>query len=291
MASDIIYRPAQAMRVGGLYGFQYSCIGAGCVLHRQPLHGRELICVERGEAEISASDVQYTLRQGQALVLPSGGTSHLWADGRTGAAVLVASFACNSPALRALRGRPRTLAPAQRLLLARLLAAGRRAFGPLPTLDDGQPPCAHPAAPRGNGLAVCTYLTLLLLELLLHNAPATPPPHAAPAEDPFAQVFTRTRELMCAALDGSLSFPAVCRAVGLSATVFKERFHRHTGMTVMDYYRRLRIEEARRRLRAGGTTIARVADELGYSSAAAFSRQFRQVMRMTPSDYLHALQA
>lgn len=127
----------------------------------------------------------------------------------------------------------------------------------------------------------------MLLALLAKPAPCTA---ALPiAEDGFATLLRRTRELMSASLDGSLRFTQVCRAVGLSATVFKERFHRHTGLTVMDYYRRLRIEEARRRLREGDCNIAQVADEMGYSSAAAFSRQFRQVMRITPSEYLRSV--
>jgi AraC-like DNA-binding protein len=54
----------------------------------------------------------------------------------------------------------------------------------------------------------------------------------------------------------------------------------------MEYYRRLRIEEARRRLRAGDMNIAQVADALGYSSPAAFSRQFKHQMKMTPREYL-----
>ena len=68
--------------------------------------------------------------------------------------------------------------------------------------------------------------------------------------------------------------------------MFKERFRRYTGVTVMDYYRRLRIDEARRQLRSGNKNIAQVADDLGYSSAAAFSRQFKQVMKLTPSQYV-----
>jgi AraC-like DNA-binding protein len=86
--------------------------------------------------------------------------------------------------------------------------------------------------------------------------------------------------------DGSLRFSQVCRGVGLSQTVLKERFRRYAGITVMDYYRRLRIEEARRRLRAGEKNITQIADELGYSSTAAFSRQFKHLMRLTPSEYL-----
>ncbi|MDD3214666.1 MAG: helix-turn-helix domain-containing protein [Eubacteriales bacterium] len=50
------------------------------------------------------------------------------------------------------------------------------------------------------------------------------------------------------------------------------------------------MEEARRRLRSGEKNITQVADELGYSSIAAFSRQFKQLMKLTPSEYLCTIQ-
>ena len=54
----------------------------------------------------------------------------------------------------------------------------------------------------------------------------------------------------------------------------------------MAYYQRLRIQESRRLLRQGRMSVSRVAAELGYSSPQAFSRQFKRVTGVCPTEYL-----
>jgi AraC-like DNA-binding protein len=264
-------------------------IGAGQSAQRDGFGQWELVFIRSGEAEVIAESSSHVLRAGQLLIHRPCNAYALTACCLESAHVFVAAFVCNSPAMRRLRDRCFSLTPAQRSLTARLITESALVFGPLAGLNRQRSPMPRIGSPRGGQQLVGLYLAQLLLALL--QKPSPPPYHSPrPAMDEsFLPLYMRTRELMSATLDGSLRFTQVCRAVGLSATVFKERFQRHTGLTVMDYYRRLRIEEARRRLREGNCNIAQIADELGYSSAAAFSRQFRQVMRITPSEYLRSV--
>ena len=89
--------------------------------------------------------------------------------------------------------------------------------------------------------------------------------------------------------DGSLTFEALCRHSGLCATALKSAFRRVNGMGVMEYYRRLRLEEARRLLREGRYNVTQTAEKLGYSSVNAFSRQFRALLGVTPTGYLKSV--
>ena len=90
-------------------------------------------------------------------------------------------------------------------------------------------------------------------------------------------------------LDGSLSFEEICRRSGLSQTALKACFRRYNRMGVMEYYQRLRIEEARRLLREGRLNVTQTAEKLGYSSIHAFSRQFKRLMGVTPLNYLRTI--
>ena len=291
MRESTVFRLQNTIRIGGLVGLQNGSIGAGQSVHRNGSGQWELVFLRGGEAEIIADNCSHLLQAGQLVIHRPREAYSLIARGPDGAHMSFVAFVCNSPAMRKLRGRSFTLTPAQQRLAARLAAECSLAFGPLQGLDDQAPLMPRRDAPRGSQQLVGLYLTQLLLELL--QRPYLAPSQNLPVamDESFLPLYCRTRELMCATLDGSLRFTQVCRAVGLSATVFKERFQRHTGLTVMDFYRRLRIEEARKRLRKGDRNIAQVADELGYSSAAAFSRQFRQVMRITPSDYLRSVRS
>ncbi|MBC8040035.1 MAG: helix-turn-helix transcriptional regulator [Opitutaceae bacterium] len=71
----------------------------------------------------------------------------------------------------------------------------------------------------------------------------------------------------------------------LSVTQFSERFLAETGFTPARYLRQERIERAKRLLRAGGKTVAEIAQATGFSSSQNLATAFRQAEGMAPGDY------
>ncbi len=69
---------------------------------------------------------------------------------------------------------------------------------------------------------------------------------------------------------------AMAERVALSPSRFAARFVREVGEPPMAYVTRWRMNLACRRLRQAETSIAHLAKELGYESAAAFNRAFRR---------------
>jgi AraC-like DNA-binding protein len=68
----------------------------------------------------------------------------------------------------------------------------------------------------------------------------------------------------------------LAREVGLSRSVFAERFTHYVHMAPMHYLGRWRLQLAARRLERPGVNIAQVAQEVGYESEAAFNRAFKR---------------
>ena len=56
-----------------------------------------------------------------------------------------------------------------------------------------------------------------------------------------------------------------------------------------DYVNQFRIEESKLLLRGGALSMGEIAKKLGFSSQQHFSRQFRTVTGMTPSEYVRSL--
>jgi AraC-like DNA-binding protein len=75
---------------------------------------------------------------------------------------------------------------------------------------------------------------------------------------------------------------ALAREVGLSRSVFAERFVHYVGLAPMHYLARWRMQLAARRLEITGMSIAQVATEVGYESEAAFNRSFKKYVGMPP---------
>ncbi len=75
---------------------------------------------------------------------------------------------------------------------------------------------------------------------------------------------------------------ALAREVGLSRSVFAERFAHYVGLAPMHYLARWRMQLAARRLEVPGLSIAQVAAEVGYESEAAFNRSFKKYVGTPP---------
>lgn len=75
---------------------------------------------------------------------------------------------------------------------------------------------------------------------------------------------------------------ALAHQVGLSRSVLAARFSDMVGMPAMQYLARWRLVLAARRLEEPGVIVARVAQDVGYASEAAFQRAFKKHMGVSP---------
>lgn len=80
----------------------------------------------------------------------------------------------------------------------------------------------------------------------------------------------------------TLRIEDVARIAGLGPSAFHRRFKALTSMSPLQYQKRLRLQEARRQLLAGGLDAARVAYAVGYESPSQFSREYARVFGAPP---------
>ncbi len=84
----------------------------------------------------------------------------------------------------------------------------------------------------------------------------------------------------------NLTFDDVCRFSNLSRTSLKVLFKDKMGTGVMEYFKKLKIEEAKKMMREGEYNFTQISEILGYTSIHYFSRHFKNVTDMTPSQYV-----
>jgi len=77
----------------------------------------------------------------------------------------------------------------------------------------------------------------------------------------------------------------LAREVGMSRSVFAERFTALIGSPPMHYLSNWRLQLAALALAHHGTSIAQVAAEVGYESEAAFNRAFKKQVGVTPGSW------
>jgi len=86
-------------------------------------------------------------------------------------------------------------------------------------------------------------------------------------------------------LDADLSLERLARVANFSPYHFHRVFSGMVGESVHAHIRRIRLERAADRLRRGSQAITAIAFDAGYDSHEAFTRAFRAMTGLPPSEY------
>jgi AraC family transcriptional regulator len=86
-------------------------------------------------------------------------------------------------------------------------------------------------------------------------------------------------------LGGPMSLECIGNTVGLSPGHFARKFHNSAGESLGRFINRRRISASFMILRAGETSLLKVALDLGFSSQSHFTRLFSGLTGMTPASF------
>ena len=82
-----------------------------------------------------------------------------------------------------------------------------------------------------------------------------------------------------------LQIKSLAKVAFLSETQFKKLFKQQTGMTVMEYVTKLRMEKAQALLTHTDYSLQIVGEKVGYSELSSFSRKFSQYFNLPPTRF------
>lgn len=128
------------------------------------------------------------------------------------------------------------------------------------------------------------YLQQLRIELLRQGKMV---PRNYPKGD--AAILLRAQRIICDNARCKLSVPEIARRAGVSPSYLTALFHKHLPFSPGAYIRRVKLEESRAMIREGALNFTQIAQMLEYSTVHQFSRQFKEVFGMTPSEYAKTL--
>ena len=83
-----------------------------------------------------------------------------------------------------------------------------------------------------------------------------------------------------------ISLDDISYYAGISKTSVKKLFKEEVGFGACEYFTRLKIERAKELIADNKNNFTEIAEILGYDSIHYFSRQFKQYVSMSPTEYL-----
>lgn len=85
--------------------------------------------------------------------------------------------------------------------------------------------------------------------------------------------------------DQNLNVSMICEAVGIIVQRLTPMFREQLDMGIAEYVNYKRIEEAKRLLSSTKLTVKQITEEIGYSTTDTFTRNFRKLENLTPTEY------
>lgn len=137
----------------------------------------------------------------------------------------------------------------------------------------------HPNIHQNPSRAIQTIgrFTQLLIDLATWNEIKTP------AEDNW---LNKSMRLLSEPVSSVwLSPQAVAKEVGLNYENFRKLFNQHTGFSPGKFQRNRKIDQACAMIYRGHSNLKELSEELGFCDPYHFSKVFRQIKGIPPSDY------
>lgn len=252
----------------------------------------EMVYIDKGEAIITADAKDIVLHTGQLYIHKPMEYHNIRCNGVSAPNSVIVSFVCHDDILYSISGRVIDCGERLKNMLAAIIAEAQQAFSS--PMDDFYTSRLQRREEQRFGCEqmIKLNLELMLIRLVRHNSGAIKEEdvslHKANSDD---ELMAQICMFIEANVEKRLRFEDICRKFSLSASAVKSLFRRKMGHGAMDYYNRCRINRAKLMIREQNLNFAQISERLGYSSQHYFSRQFRNLSGMSPTEYADSVKA
>ncbi len=104
-------------------------------------------------------------------------------------------------------------------------------------------------------------------------------------EDPTIEKINTAVEILRNDITAKISPEEVAERIGISYSLFRRIFKENMGTSPAQYQMDIRLKKAHELLTTTNYSIAKIAENLGFSDTAQFSTFFRKRQNMTPREY------
>lgn len=248
----------------------------------------ELVYIDQGEMICTSEDNMFTLKNGELVFHQPNEFHNLACDGEHSPNVSIITFDCHSPAMQKFSGKIFKLTADEKNLLSLLFDEGLACF----RMEDENNPLIQKLHRRESSPFGCSQMTKNLLEIFLimlsRNrivATRTERKNYLINGVNISVEVKQILDFMNERIYGSLSVKEIADMLHRSESYTKKLFTKYYPGGIIKYYNSLKAKEARRLIRNGEYSMAQISDILCFDSPQYFSRCFKQICHMTPSQY------
>ncbi len=257
----------------------------------------ELIYCDHGEVYISGDGEEFLLKKGMIAFHKPGEFHTVEANKKVSPNIIVISFVCNAEIMKNFYKKIFPLTNEEQKMLAKIIYESNSAF------EIEQERSVIYLKPRaetsffGSQQYVKNLLEIFLIELVRRQQFVS---IGKAAESKLTKINVDTMyedvaqtilQYLTEHLYETINIGDLCAQFSLSRSYLEYIFKQQTGKGIMACFSEMKIQQAKELLRNGDYNITQISDRLGYSSVHYFSRRFKELVGMSPSEYTTSIKS
>ena len=254
----------------------------------------ELVYADKNELVITADTKEIVLPQGSMFLHQPMEFHNVRGNGVNAPNSVIVSFSSHDKELYDLAGRPLACTEVEKTFLAGIIDEAVNAFST--PLGD---PYTTELIRRGDPAFGCEQLISHRLEALFISLIRRF--HRETSSDEIEKEMYRRRkdeerlrqicDFLWENIEKELSSADIQKQFFISESSLQKLFQHKVGCGVMQHFQRMKIDRAKELIREKKMNFSEISQELSYSSIHYFSRRFKSVTGMTPSEYAASIKA
>lgn len=257
----------------------------------------ELLYVDKGEVQVTAGDSCFVGKHDEIIFHKPNEFHALKANGVVAPNLVVLSFSCLSKKMKFFENKRLLISSQEKKLISQIILEARKAFSsPLDKTYLLQLERKSESS-FGSEQMIRIYLEQFLISLLrrydvpqqLKENSLVVNGQVMAKENYEKYIYQRVTDYMNEHIREFLTMEEICKEMLISRSKLQNLFHSKHGCGVMHYFSNQKIELGKQLMREGHMNFTEIADNLGYTSVHYFSRQFKKITNMTPSEYVSSV--
>ena len=259
----------------------------------------EFICVDKGEVGVTAGKTFTILKKGDVAFHQPNEFHNVQATGTIAPNLVVISFQCDDEAMRFFKKRILRIDEMERNLLADIIIEARHCFDC--RLDDPYLQNMPQKEPEmfGAEQLICLYLEYFLIHLIrrysnpivLRKRPARIETPKSTKQKSDTEIFNRVVDYLENHINAPVTIEQICKDNLIGRSQLQKIFKERCNLGIIEYFSLMKVNAAKEMIRTNRMNFTQISEQLGYSSIHYFSRQFKKVTGMTPSEYASSIKA
>lgn len=247
----------------------------------------ELVFVDAGQIIVKSNEKEQVLKQGEIIFHKPNEFHSLKADKISAANIVVISFVCSSNAMSFFKGKSMTVPSKLKKHISSIVEEYSQTFNPM-AIEDKKLEIKESSLIGGQQM-IRTYLEQLLIALIRSEQHKQDLRVFPSKESMDNHLITQMMQIIEENTYSRISVEQICDQLNYSRAYLSKIFKKASGYTILEYILKHKIREAKKLIREEKYNFTQISDLLAFDNPHYFSRVFKKIANMTPSEYKNSI--